>query len=339
MEQEYKRDERQTYERLVLNTGGSSARVVSESEIDPAVLRRKQAECSRAESRYIDMFCERYRDRGIAGRMHTDAAKQEKKEALSRAITPGAYVGTEELAGGEQLDAYRSGISDGKRYMTADDFARYYHDQRGYKFPQYRTATDEERIAAVKAVSVASTRETRLEQPKKAGWLTDADKLPAFLQKLMSRKAFVWLNEWAGETFPRETEMRRESREDGLKRSRPIPAGLVAALVTVLLSMTMVISSTVSVSQATRDVSELKGSLAELKEVHGELEDQLDLKNDMLAIEDKASHELGMVHEKYLNGEYLTEEVEDRLEVYDEDRDGERKTGLAWLLSAFGIGD
>jgi hypothetical protein len=103
--------------------------------------------------------------------------------------------------------------------------------------------------------------------------------------------------------------------------------------------MTMVISSTVSVSQATRDVSELKGSLAELKEVHGELEDQLDLKNDMLAIEDKASHELGMVHEKYLNGEYLTEEVEDRLEVYDEDRDGERKTGLAWLLSAFGIGD
>jgi hypothetical protein len=58
----------------------------------------------------------------------------------------------------------------------------------------------------------------------------------------------------------------------------------------------------------------------------------------MLAIEEKASGELGMVHEKYLNGEYLTEEVEDRLEVFDEDRDGE-KSGLAWLLSAFGIGD
>jgi cell division protein FtsB len=222
--------------------------------------------------------------------------------------------------------------------MTADDFARYYHDQRGYKFPQYRTATDEERIAAVQTAVAANTRETRLEQPKKAGWLTDADKLPAFLQKLMSRKAFVWLNEWAGETFPRETEMSRESREDGLKRSRPIPAGLVAALVTVLLSMTMVISSTVSVSQATRDVSGLKENLSELKEVHGDLQDQLDLKNDMLAIEEKASGELGMVHEKYLNGEYLTEEVEDRLEVFDEDRDGE-KSGLAWLLSAFGIGD
>ena len=339
MEHEYKRDERLISDRFTLSHSGSSARVVREDEIDPAELRRKQAECHRSESRYIDMFCERYHDRGIAGRMHTDAAKQEKKEALSRAITPGAYVGTEELAGNEQLDAYRSGISDGQRYMTAEDFTRYYHDQRGYKFPQYRTATDEERIAAVKAVSVDTTRETRLEQPKKAGWLTDADKLPAFLQRLRGRKWFEWLNEWAGETFPRETEMRRESRTDGAKRSRPIPAGLVAALVTVLLSMTMVISSTVSVSQATRDVSGLKENLSELKEVHGELRDQLDLKNDMLAIEEKASGELGMVHEKYLNGEYLTEEVEDRLEVFDEDRDGEKLTGLAWLLSAFGIGD
>ena len=339
MEQEYRQSERFVGEGLILNTGGSSARVVSESEIDPAVLRRKQAECNRSESRYINMFCERYRDRGIAGHMHTDAAKQEKKEALTRAITPGAYVGTEELAGSEKLDAYRSGISNGQRYMTAEDFTRYYHDQRGYKFPQYRTATDEERVAAVKAVSVNTTREMRHEQPKKAGWLTDTDKLPAFLQGLRGRKWFERLNEWAGETFPRETEMRHESRVDGAKRSHPIPAGLVAALVTVLLSMTMVISSTVLVSQATRDVSGLKENLSELKEVHGDLQGQLDLKNDMLAIEDKASGELGMVHEKYLNGEYLTEEVEDHLEVFDEDRDGENRSGLAWLLSAFGIGD
>ena len=339
MEHEYKRDERLTGERFVLNTGGSSARLVREDEIDPAELRRKQMECGGAESHYIEMFCERYRDRGIAGRMHTDAAKQEKKEALSRAITPGSYVGTEKLAGKEKLDAYRTGISDGKRYMTADDFARYYHDQRGYKYPQYRTATDAERIAAVQAVVAANPRETRLEQPKKAGWLTDTDKLPAFLQKLMTRPAFVRLNEWAGETFPRETEVRFETRDHGARRSRPIPAGLVAALVTVVVSMTMVITSTVSVSQATREVSELKQSVADLREVHGELSDQLDLKNDMLAIEDKATNELGMVHEKYLNGEYLTEEVEDHLEVYDEDRDGEGKTGLAWLLSAFGIGD
>ena len=335
MEHEYRRDERQSCERFTLNTAGSSARLVREDEIDPAELRRKQAECSGAEAHYIEMFCNRYRDRGISGRVHTDAAKQEKKEALSRAITPGSYVGTEKLAGKEKLDAYRTGMSDGKRYMTADDFVRYYHDQRGYKYPQYRTATDAERIAAVQAV--APTREVRLEKPKKAGWLADTDKIPAFLRKLMNRPAFVWLNEWAGETFPREGEMRIVKRESG--RPHPVPAGLVAAFVTVVLSMSMVITSTVSVSQATREVSELKSDVAELREIHSELEDQLALKNDMLAIEDIATNELGMVHEKYLNGEYLTDEVEDHLEVFDEDRDGAKKTGLSWLLSAFGLGD
>ena len=339
MEHEYKRDERQAYDRLTLNTTGSSARLVNEDEIDPAELRRKQLECGGAETQYIEMFCNRYRDRGIAGRMYTDAAKQEKKEALSRAITPGSYVGTETLAGKEKLDAYRTGVSDGKRYMTADDFARYYHDQRGYKYPQYRTATDAERIAAVQAVVAANTHETRLEQPKKAGWLTDTDKLPVLLQKLMTRPFFVRLNEWAGETFPREKEERTETRASGSMRYRPIPAGLVAALVTVVVSMTMVITSTVSVSQATRDVSQLKESVAEMRDIHNELSDQLDLKNDMLAIEDKATNELGMVHEKYLNGEYLSESAEDHLEVYDEDRDGEDKGGLSWLLSAFGLGD
>lgn len=337
MKFEYNRDERDLGDRVALSHNGSSARLVSEDEIDPAELRRKQMECRGTESQYIQMFCERYRDRGIAGRIHADAAKQEKKEALGRAIAPGAYVKAEKLGGRENLDAYRSGVCDGQRYMTADDFARYYHDQRGYKFPQYRTqkVTDEERIAAVRAV--AATREVRLEPPKKALWLTDLDKLPAPLRKLMSKPLGVKLNEWAAETFPRIPETTAEPATG--KGRRPIPAGLVAAFVTVMVSMTMVISATVSVSQATREVSQLKESLSELHEVHSEMSDALDLKNDMLALEDKAVGELGMVHEKYLNGEYITDETEDRLEVFDEDRDGEKKKGLSALLSAFGFGD
>ncbi len=336
MEHEYKRDERLVSDRLTLKAGGSSARMVREDEIDPAELRRKMSECGGTDARYLDMFCERYRDRGIAGRVHADAAKQEKKEALSRAGAPGTYISADELAGQEKLDVYRSGVSDGRRYMTADDFARYYHDQRCYKFPQYRTATDEERIAAVRAV--APTREVRLEQPKKAGWLTDTDKLPTFLRRLMKKPTMVRLNEWAGETFPRETEMRVETRESGVSRTRRIPVGLAAALVTVVVSMSMVISSTVLVSRSTQELSQQKEELAELKEAYGELSDELALKNDSLDLGDRAE-EFGMVPEKYLSGDYITEEKDDYLEVYDEDRDGEKKTGLAWLLSAFGFGD
>ncbi len=336
MDHEYKRDEQLKGSRLTLNPGGSSARLVREDEIDPAELRRKQSECGGTDARYMDMFCERYRDRGIAGRVHADAAKQEKKEALDRAGTPGSYISADRLAKEEQLDVYRSGVSDGRRYMTADDFARYYHDQRGYKFPQYRRATDAERIKAVQAV--APIRETRLDQPKKAGWLTDTDKLPKFLRGLLKHPAFVWLNEWAGETFPRVSEVDESARASAASRRR-IPVGLAAALVAVVVSMSMVITGTVLVSQATRELSQQKELVAELKEAHGELSDQLSLKNDALHIEERAREELGMVSEKYLHGEYITEERQDELEILDEDRGGEEKSGLAWLLSAFGIGD
>ena len=338
MDHEYKRDERLLGNRLTLNPGGSSARLVREDEIDPAELRRKMSECSGTDSRYMDMFCERYRDRGIAGRVHADAARQEKKEALDRAGTPGSYISADRLAKEskskeEQLDVYRSGVSDGRRYMTADDFARYYHDQRGYKFPQYRVATDAERVAAVKAV--APIREVRLEQPKKAGWLTDTDKLPKFLRGLMKKPAFVRLNEWAGETFPRvsETDEKKTS-----VRVRRIPVGLTAALVAVVVSMSMVITGTVLVSQSTRELSQQKDKLTELQEVYGDMSDDLALKNDALHIEERAREELGMVSEKYLHGEYIAEERTDELEVLDQDRD-EKKSGFAWLLSAFGIGD
>ncbi len=337
MDHEYKRAERLVGERLSLNPGGSSARLVDESEIDPAELRRKMSECGGSSARYMDMFCERYRDRGIAGRVHADVAQQEKEEALGRAGTPGSYISADRLAKEEQLNVYRSGVSKGRRYMTADDFARYYHDQRGYKFPQYRVATDAQRIQAVKAVT--TTRETRLEMPKKAVWLTDTDKLPKFLRGLMQKPALVRLNEWAGETFPRVTETSEKESATPILRTRRIPVGLTAALVTVMMSMSMVITGTVLVSQATQELSQQKEELAQLKEAHGELSDELALKNDSLHIEERAREELGMVSEKYLHGEYITEERKDELEILDEDRGGEEKSGLSWLLSAFGIGD
>ena len=43
-------------------------------------------------------------------------------------------------------------------------------------------------------------------------------------------------------------------------------------------------------------------------------------------------------YEKYLHGEYITEERTDELEIIDQGRD-EKKSGFARLLSAFGIGN
>jgi len=334
MEKEYNR-----HEPVSMSFRRGSARVVRGEDLDPSVRRRKDAETGDTDSRYIEMFCERYRDRGVAGRVRREATEQKKKEALHRAQTPGAYVMTdilEEAAGAGSSNTYRSGISDGKRYMTADDFRRYYRDQRSYRYPQYRDVkqTPESR-EAIRAMVVARENAKGVPSLKKAGWLTDTDKLPAVLQRLLTVKAFARLNEWAGETFPREKELVVAAPQ---KIRKSIPVGLVATLVTVAVSMSMVISSTVLVSQSTREISQLKEELSIREDAVSDLTDMLALKSDMLTIEDRAANEFGMVNERYLDGAYLESLSEDCVEVFDEEGK-EKKNGLSALLSAFGFGD
>ena len=72
MEKEYNRSDR-----MVISYG-SSARVICSDELDPTVRRRKEAETGDTDSRYIAMFCERYRDRGVAGRVRREATEQKK---------------------------------------------------------------------------------------------------------------------------------------------------------------------------------------------------------------------------------------------------------------------
>ena len=72
--------------------------------------------------------------------------------------------------------------------------------------------------------------------------------------------------------------------------------------------------------------------------MQSELSDQLDLKNDLLSIRERAVNELGMVGEQYLNGSRLDSTAEDHLEIENGSRSGERKSGWAAILSAFGIG-
>ena len=333
MEREYDRSDHMTVSYC------SSARVICGDELDPAVRRRKEAETGDTDSRYVAMFCERYRDRGVAGRVRREAAEQRKKEALHRAQTPGAFVKTdalEQVAGTSSANTYRSGVSDGKRYMTADDFRRYYRDQRNYRYPQYRDVkqTPESR-EAIRAMVVARENAKGVPSLKKAGWLTDTDKLPKFVRHLLTIKVFAKLNEWAGETFPREKEMVSAAPQ---KIRKSIPVGLVATLVTIAVSMSMVISSTVLVSQSTREISRLKEELVVREDAVGELTDMLAMKSDMLAIEDKATNDFGMVRERYLDGAYLESPAEDSVEVFDEEGDNE-KSGLSALLSTFGFGD
>jgi len=332
MEREYGRAGQANIGRVVI---GGSASLIRDGEMSREERRRREAAVGNLDKRYVEKLCERYRDRGIASHVHADAAQQEKNEALTRAMAPGAYIMTEQLSSkmgsGIGENKYRSGQSDGKRYMTVDDFSRYYHDQRGYKMPQFRhrssyTVQDELAVAS----SDVSPREATL--PKKDGWLTDTDKLPTVVQKLFKYSWVQRLNVWAGETFPREKNM-----EISTAKRRALPAAVLASLVTVAVSMTMIVGSTVLVSRSQMEVSQLRQELADKKEVSGELSDKLDLKNDMLNIRDIAVNELGMVGEEYLSGNYVKVDKDDSIEVYEKEE--KQESGLSALLSAMGFGN
>ena len=270
---------------------------------------------------YVEALCQRYKDRGIAAHVRLDAKRQEREEALSHAMAPGAYIMAERVSDGK-ADKYRTGLYKGERHMTADDFVRYYHDQRSYKMPNYsvRAAQD--------------SREQKAEQggqtPKKALWLTVTEQMPQSVRKYLESPATARLAELSRDWFPSEKEQKCEKAE-----IKKMPAGVLGAMLTVTLCCVMIVGSSVMVSLSLREASILQNELDTLDKQYTTLNTELSLKNDMLEIERIAVEEYGMVRSDFVSTQVLTTQSENTVEVYEPT--SEFAQGLSNLLSAIGI--
>ena len=270
---------------------------------------------------YVDALCHRYKDRGIAAHVRTDAKRQEREEALSHAMAPGAYIMAERVSDGK-ADKYRTGLYKGERHMTADDFVRYYHDQRSYKMPNYsvREMTAEQ----------VETGVTGGQSPKKALWLTLTEQMPESVRKYLESPATAKLAEVSRDWFPIEKEQKCEKSE-----VKKMPAGVLGAMLTVTLCCVMIVGSSVMVSLSVREASILQNKLDALDKQYTTLNTELSLKNDMLEIERIAVEEYNMVRSEYVPTQVLTTESENTVEVYEQK--SEFGKGLSNLLSAIGI--
>ncbi len=270
---------------------------------------------------YVDALCKRYKDRGIAAHVRTDAKRQEREEALSHAMAPGAYIMAERVSDGK-ADKYRTGLYKGERHMTADDFVRYYHDQRSYKMPNY----------SVRA-TVAQQQEAEVtggQSPKKALWLTLTEQMPESVRKYLESPATARLAEISRDWFPIEKEQKCEKSE-----VKKMPAGVLGAMLTVTLCCVMIVGSSVMVSLSVREASILQNKLDALDKQYTTLNTELSLKNDMLEIERIAVEEYNMVRSEFVPTQVLTTESENTVEVYEQK--SEFGQGLSNLLSAIGI--
>ncbi|MBE6676262.1 MAG: hypothetical protein E7594_05405 [Ruminococcaceae bacterium] len=274
-------------------------------------------------SEYVQALCERYKDRGIAAHVRLDAKRQEREEALSHAMAPGAYIMAEKVSDGK-ADKYRTGLYKGQRHMTADDFVRYYHDQRSYKMPNYNVRTEMPSQAEESGAAAGG------QSPKKALWLTVTGQMPQSVRKYLESPATARLAEISKDWFPIEKEERREKSD-----VKKMPAGVLGAMLTVTLCCVMIVGSSVMVSLSIREASILQSELDSLNKQYTTLNTELSLKNDMLEIERIAVEEYGMVRSDFVSAEVLSTDSENSVEVYE--TKSEFGQGLSNLLGAIGI--
>ena len=254
---------------------------------------------------------ERYRERGVSLNVKGENALQEAKEESTRALAPDAYVLFDSRS--KIADCYRSGEYRGSKYMTSDDFVRYFNHRRSFYAPQVeKEAKPREVVASERRHAVA--REMNRADSGKEGHLKTA------LSVLRGLKE-KWLPVEACEG----------RAEHGRFR---IPAAAMSGLAVFSISLGLIVSGSVMLGNAAGKVGQMNNTIATLEAKQTELQSKLDLKYNVDEIEEDAKS-LGMIKRQYADEEYITIHRDEEITVYEDGED--ENMGLAALLSSFGI--
>ena len=121
-------------------------------------------------------------------------------------------------------------------------------------------------------------------------------------------------------------------RIEGVKVKFPIK--LIVSIVVVATSLMLIVSGAVISSKSNMELYAAENRLNELLAYNAELDAKLELKNDLVYIEDVARNRLGMIDRKYGTVSYLDSNVEDAVEIYEQPTD---KSAFYVLLNALGF--
>ena len=269
-------------------------------------------------SRCINELRARYKGRGIATNIRTEAALQAKNEAVTREIAPESYVLFDSRS--NIADSYRSGVYNGSKYMTSDDFVRYFRSRRAFYMPEALRKKQEEAALANPAVPQrkANGRGSR----ELAG--SESNSKEGHLGAIISA-----LKDLRAKWFPMEP---REGRAEG-RRFR-VPVAVMSGMAVFTISLGLIVGGSVMIGSASGEVGRLNSEIAVLEAKQTDLEGKLDLKYDINAIEAEAKS-LGMIKREHADNQYLSIKGDNDIIVYEES--GDRNVGLAALLAAFGI--
>lgn len=265
--------------------------------------------------RCLEELRTRYKGRGLAGNAKNEAKLLQAEENAAR-NTAESYVIFDSHS--KIGDCYRSGVYNGSKYMTSDDFVRYFKSRREFYMPEALKKKQEEIALSAQTQNKSVRRSSR----ELNG--SDSDSKEGHLSTLIS--ALVRLGKkW----LPIEPKGgRREER--GFK----LPVAAMSGLAVFTLSLGLIVGGSVMIGSASGEVGRLNSEIAVLEATQTDLEGKLDLKYDIYQIEQEAKS-LGMIKREHADNKYLAVEGDNEVIVYDENKD--MNVGLAALLSAFGI--
>ena len=253
----------------------------------------------------------RYRGRAVSSSVKDEAVVNDDKNAITESYI--LFDSRSKIA-----DTYRSGEYNGSKYMTSEDFVRYFRSRRAFYMPSAQKAQE------AKAEEAANASVPQRKNGASPASPAESGSKEGHIERLLSVAKSLFVK-W----FPIE---RREGRSEGARSKFPVP--VLAGIAVFAISMSLIVSGSVMVGDATAIVGKLDSEIATLEAEKSDLEGKLDLKYTVEEIE-KDAKALGMVKREYADSEYVTIENDDEINIYDDGK--EENISLASLLSAFGI--
>ncbi len=260
----------------------------------------------------------RYKGRGIAVNVKNEIATQARKEEASRAqLAENCVVYDSRSMIGDQ---YRSGEYNGSKYMTSDDFVRYFKNRRSFYMP---SALKEQEVET-QVVKNPAVPQRKTAASSRGIVPSDSDSKEGHLSNVLAL-----IKEFAEKWFPVES---KEGRTEGARFR--IPVSVLSGMAVFMVSLGLIVSGSVMVGSASGELGRKKSEIAQLEAEQADLQGKLDLKYNVNDIEEEAKR-LGMIKRQYADQEYLTVNSGEEITIYDEDED--ENVGLSALLAAFGI--
>jgi hypothetical protein len=266
---------------------------------------------------YTRCICElraRYKGRGIANSIGASESVQARIADNAQAANE-SYVLFDSRT--NIADSYRSGVYNGSKYMTSDDFVRYFKTRRAFYMPEAVRAKQQAEEAAV----VAPQRKTFGRGRRESG---KQDSKEGHLSGLISAAKEIvkeWLPMEAGE-FKLQWKLTR------------LPTAAMSALAVFTISLGLIVGGSVMIGNASGELGGLNSEIASLEETQTELESKLSMKYDINQLKNEVE-DMGMIKMGHADNQYITIDSDCDVIVYD--KEDKETTPLMALLSAFGF--